>query len=273
MITNWDLAYDNRVHVGNDVAEAFFAASVEKAHAFRDAMTASGRAKLDLAYGRADREKLDLFLPESAAKGLAVFVHGGFWRMFSKSDWSHLAAGAVARGWAVAVPSYTLAPEARVSQITRQTAAAVEFAATLVEGPVRIAGHSAGGHLVSRLLCTDFPLSQQLAGRLAHAVSISGISDVRPMLRLALNETFRFDEAEAAAESPALLAPREGASITCWVGGAELPEFLRQNDLLANIWTGLGAETETIHAPGKNHFTVLDDMLDPDSELTRRIAP
>jgi acetyl esterase/lipase len=99
------------------------------------------------------------------------------------------------------MPSYTLAPDARVAQITRQAAAATEFAASLVEGPVRIAGHSAGGHLASRLLCTDIPLSPQLAGRIAHVVSISGISDVRPMLRLALNETFGFDEAEAAAES------------------------------------------------------------------------
>jgi acetyl esterase/lipase len=171
------------------------------------------------------------------------------------------------------MPSYTLAPDARVAHITRQAAAAVEFAASLVEGPVRIAGHSAGGHLASRLLCTDIPLSPQLAGRIAHVVSISGISDVRPMLRLALNETFGFDEAEAAAESPALHPPRAGASITCWVGGAELPEFIRQNDLLANIWTGLGAATESVHAPGKNHFTVLYDLLDADSELTRRVAP
>jgi acetyl esterase/lipase len=273
MITDWDLAYDNRTHVGNDAAEAFFAECAERAQQFRDGMTAKGKARLDLAYGQAEREKLDLFLPETAPKGLVVFIHGGFWRMFSKSDWSHFATGALARGWAVAMPSYTLAPDARVSQITKQAAAAAEFAATLVQGPVRIAGHSAGGHLASRLLCTDVPLSPQLIERIRHVVSISGISDVRPLLRVALNETFGFDEAEAAAESPALLAPRADGSITCWVGGAELPEFIRQNDLLANIWTGLSAATESIHAPGKNHFTVLNDLLDADSELTRHVAP
>jgi len=273
MITDWDRAYDNRSHVGNDVAEAFFAECAKRAQGFRDEMTAKGRAQLDLAYGQAEREKLDLFLPERTPKGLTVYIHGGFWRMFDKSFWSHLAAGALARGWAVAMPSYTLAPDVRVSHITKQTAAAVEFAATQIVGPVRIAGHSAGGHLASRMHCTDIPLAAQLVERTEHIISISGLSDARPLLHLALNEIFRFDEVEAAAESPALHHPRAGASITCWVGGAELPEFIRQNDLLANIWTGLGATTETVHAPGKNHFTVLDDLLEPDSELNKRIAP
>ena len=35
----------------------------------------------------------------------------------------------------------------------------------------------------------------------------------------------------------------DGARITCWAGGGERAEFLRQNALLANIWTGLSATT------------------------------
>ena len=47
-----------------------------------------------------------------------MFVHGGYWLRFDRDMWSHLAAGAVARGWACAIPSYTLAPEARISAMT-----------------------------------------------------------------------------------------------------------------------------------------------------------
>jgi len=273
MITDWDKAYDNRGHVGHEWAEAFFARGAADAAAFREAMLAEKRAELDLAYGRAERERLDLFLPERAPKGLAFFVHGGFWRLFDKSQWSHLTAGALARGWALAVPSYTLAPEARISEITRQVARMVEFAAGRVEGPLRLSGHSAGGHLVSRMLCRDIEMAASVAARIEHVVSISGVHDCRPMLKLALNETFRFDKDEAARESPALQWPVESASMTCWVGGAELPEFLRQNDLLANIWTGLGAKTRSVHAPGKNHFTVLEELVDPNAALTMEIAP
>lgn len=273
MITDWDQAYDNRGHVGNDAAEAFLAKCAEEAEAFRDRMVRKGKAQLDLAYGNRTREKLDLFLPDTEPKGLAFFIHGGFWRMFDKSLWSHLAAGGVARGWAVAMPSYTLTPEVRISQITKQTARMVEFAAGLIDGPLRISGHSAGGHLASRLLCTDVTLDPSAASRIEHVISISGVHDLRPMLRVAMNESFRLDEAEAVAESPALRHPREAASLTCWVGSSELPEFVRQNDLLANIWTGLGASTDVAHAPGKNHFTVLDDLPDPDSALNKLIAP
>jgi arylformamidase len=33
----------------------------------------------------------DLFLPEGTPAGLAVFVHGGYWKAFDRSVWSHLA--------------------------------------------------------------------------------------------------------------------------------------------------------------------------------------
>ena len=71
------------------------------------------------------------FSPEAAPQGLLVFVHGGYWLRFDREMWSHLAAGAVARGWACAVPSYTLAPEARIGAMTREIASAVEVAANL----------------------------------------------------------------------------------------------------------------------------------------------
>ena len=38
---------------------------------------------------------------------------------FDRGDWSHFAAGALARGWAVAIPGYVLAPKARIAAITR----------------------------------------------------------------------------------------------------------------------------------------------------------
>ena len=68
--------------------------------------------------GTAPRNRFDLFLPEDAPKGLVVFVHGGYWVRFDKSYWSHLARGSVEHGYAVAMPSYTLCPQTRISGIT-----------------------------------------------------------------------------------------------------------------------------------------------------------
>jgi len=265
MIHDWDDAYANGAHIAG--ADGYPPRWATRAADFRRSMADAGRAEIDLRYGEAMRERFDLFHPEEPAKGLAVFVHGGYWMAFDKSSWSHLAAGAVARGWAVAVPSYTLCPEARIADITRQIGRAVEAAAGRVAGPIHLAGHSAGGHLVTRMACTDGPLPDPLRARLARIASISGLHDLRPLLRTRMNETLRLDPTEAAAESAALQAPLPGLQLVCWVGAGERPEFRRQNALLANIWTGLGARAQAIEAPGRNHFDVIDDLSAADTPL------
>jgi hypothetical protein len=111
------------------------------------------------------------------------------------------------------------------------------------------------------------PLSPDVLTRIANTVSISGLHDLRPLLQTTMNDILHLDEEEAARESAALLKPALPCSITCWVGADERPEFVRQNDLLANIWTGLGASTRAVHAPDKHHFNVIADLADPKSDL------
>ena len=271
MITDWDDAYSNSSHIPD--AALYAPRWVARASAYRERLGAQGRARLDLAYGAAERERLDLFLPTGTPKGLFVFVHGGYWMAFDKSTWSHLAEGAVERGWAAALPSYTLAPAARVSEITRQIARAVAFAAGLVVGPLRLSGHSAGGHLVTRLISHTSALASEVADRIEQTISLSGVHDLRPLLMTRMNQTLGMDEAEAQAESAALLRPRAAARVVCWAGAKERPEFVRQNALLANIWLGLGADARAVLAADKHHFDVIDDLSDPLSELAQLCAP
>ena len=264
---DWDDAYANAAHIPG--SEAFPPRWAREAAAFRDRL--GERARLGIPYGKAPDALLDLFVPDGVPRGLVVFVHGGYWQRFGRRDWSHLAAGGVERGWAVAIPGYTLCPGIRVAGITRQIGAALVRAGDLVAGPVRLAGHSAGGHLVTRMLCDDAPLPAQLAERIERTVSISGVHDLRPLLRTRLNEALRLDTDEARAESPALATPREGVRITAWVGADERPEFVRQSALLANIWTGLGAETAAVEEPGRHHFDVIDGLADPGSPLMQAL--
>ncbi|MEO1491421.1 MAG: alpha/beta hydrolase [Pseudomonadota bacterium] len=264
---DWDKAYANHTFI--DGAAGYPPRWAAEAAAFRANL--SHRARLDLAYGDAPRERLDLFLPDDTPEGLIVFVHGGYWRRFDKSSWSHLAAGGVALGWAVAMPSYTLCPEVRIRDITRQIGTAIAVAADEVAGPIRLTGHSAGGHLVTRMLCADAPLCPHVAARIVNTVSISGVHDLRPLLYTEMNTDFRMDAAEAIAESPALLIPRPEARLTCWVGADERPEFVRQSALLANIWTGLGAETDAVEEPARHHFDVIDGLTDAYSALMQTL--
>ena len=115
---------------------------------------------------------------------------------------------------------------------------------------------------------TGAPLLEAVQPRIRHVVSISGVHDLRPLMRTGMNATLHIDEAEALAESPALLRPREGIRLTCWVGGSERAEFLRQNALLANIWTGLGARTAAVSEPDRHHFNVIDGLTEANHPLT-----
>lgn len=265
-IADWDDAYANFPNVPR--SERWPEAWVEPSRAYRERLAAEGRFDADIAYGDDPRQVFDLFRPASSPRGLAVFVHGGYWMRFDKSYWSHLAAGPVDRGYAVAMPSYRLCPAVPIGAITGDIAAALGKAAGLVDGPIHLAGHSAGGHLVSRMATATAGLPAAVAGRIAHVVSISGVHDLRPLTMTAMNETLAIDAATASAESPALLEPVPGTRLTCWVGASERAEFIRQSALLANVWTGLQAATALVIEPDRHHFDVIDGLGEADHPLT-----
>lgn len=268
-IPDWDVAYTNGAYIpGGDRWPDAWAAP---AKAYREERAAAGKAQLDLEYGPEERHRFDLFLPDAAPKGVVVFIHGGYWMRFDHTIWSHLARGPLAHGYAVAMPTYTLCPQNRIAGITAEIGMAVETIAGMAAGPIHIAGHSAGGHLASRMACANAPLSDAVRDRIRAVVSISGLHDLRPLMRTAMNATLGIDEAEAMAESPLFLEPRAGIPVTFWVGGAERAEFIRQSKLLANAWIGVGAATAYVEEPDRHHFTVVDGLADPNHALTRAV--
>lgn len=250
---DWDRAYQNGAFIPG--SETLAADLARDAAAFR--ATCGDRLQAGLPYGPGARQQLDLIRPEGTVRGVMVFVHGGYWLAFGRESWTHYAAGALARGWAVALPSYTLAPEARISQMTQEIAAAARMAAGLVPGPVVVTGHSAGGHLSARMGCADIEVP-----RLARVVPISPLADLETLTLTEMNLKLRLDEAEVATESPSRLPRRAGVEAHVWVGGNERPAFLWQARILSEDW----ACRWTV-APGHHHFSVIEDLRDPSSAL------
>lgn len=256
-VHDWDDAYSNGIHIpGNERFQTFWEA---RSKSFRDAHRPES-------IGRGD-----LFLPDGPPQGLMVFIHGGYWLKGAPAGWSHLAEGALARGWAAILPGYPLAPEVRIRDITRHVAAEISAAAERVPGPIALCGHSAGGHLAARMICTDSSLALDTAARIKSCVPISPITDLRPLMSTQMNDVLKLDLAEAVSESPALLAPRMEIPLTCWVGGMERPEFIRQAKLLANIWAGLGAPTDCVVDPGRHHFNIFEGLTRADSPLLNTV--
>ncbi len=240
-------------------ADALAARWAPAAAAFR----AGTPGQLGLPYGPAPRHRFDLFQPAGTSQGLVVFIHGGYWLESNRSDWSHLAAGALARGWACVLPSYTLAPAVGIASITQEVAAAIRAAQALVAGPVAVTGHSAGGHLAARMACADIDLP-----RVVRSVPISPIAELGPLTLTAMQADLRITPEEAEAESPARLPLRPGCTAHVWVGAMERPAFLWQARTLSEAWSCPWTPT-----PDRHHFDVIDDLCDPDSNLMEMIAP
>jgi acetyl esterase/lipase len=237
------------------------------AREWRDLEAALGRARLNDSYGPGSRQKIDFFHPAGKPEGLILFIHGGYWMKFDRSNWSHFARGGTERGWAVAMPSYTLAPEARISAMTKEMMQALIHAAGRVQGPIRLAGHSAGGHLVARMLCPDVDLPAEILARLARVMPISPVADLRPLLETSMNATLALDPEEAERESPALCPTPRDVPVTVWVGGDERPVFLDQARFLAEAWP----RSDLVIDNGRHHFDVIDGLGDPDSEMLARL--
>jgi hypothetical protein len=271
-ICDWDDAYANASHIpnGSDYLDAWATSAAD----FRQEMLSKGLAKLDIPYAAGERNKFDLFMPDSAkgpVKGLVVYVHGGFWMMLDKNYWSHLAKGCLDASYAVAMPSYTLCPNISIQGIVQEIATAIESAAGMVKGEIRLTGHSAGGHLVTSMLCEDSPLKASICQRIVKTVSISGVHDLRPLLNTQMNEKLRLDNQQAIQGSTVLKAPGHLTPLTCWVGSDERPEFKRLNRLQADIWKGFDISTQWVEEHNKHHFNVIDGLIDKQHPLMQSL--
>ena len=255
-----DDAYANGAYIPD--ADRFMDRWPRRAAEFRK----TANAEPAIPYGSGEREKFDLFRPAADAAGCMIFVHGGYWKALHRSDWSHLAAGALQRGWAVAMPSYDLCPAVGISDITRQIQAAVIEIAVRIDGPISLVGHSAGGHLVARMLDPDL-LPDNVADRIVACVPVSPLADLEPLLRTSMNEDFGLTVQQARAESP-IYQPVPEVPVTVWVGGHERPAFLDQARWLSDAWG-----CDHVVAAGKHHFDVIDALEDADSDMIACLTP
>ena len=199
------------------------------------------------AYGDGAGETLDVF-PRRRAPGapVLVFIHGGYWRALDKADHSFVAPSFIARrrdgGGAQlrAVPGGDASSTSRCRWL-RALAWAWRHAARYGGDPQRIvvAGHSAGGHLAAMLLCCRWKqVADDLPAQLvAGALSISGLYDLEPLRHTPfLQADLQLTPASVRAAEPGLLPAAARAAATPLVGADESEEFLRQNQLIRDVW-------------------------------------
>ncbi|GBD48880.1 alpha/beta hydrolase [Methylopila sp. Yamaguchi] len=253
-----DAAYNNNAAV--PTSAAWVAARDVAAPAFR----AAHPAKLDVAYGPKPRQAFDLYPAADPDAPCLVFIHGGYWQKNSREVFAHYAQGALDAGWAVAMPSHTLAPDASLTEIVAELGAALDWLArdgrTLgVGGRIVLSGWSAGGHLVAMLLGHS---------AVAAGLAISGVYELEPIRDTFLNAALKLTDEEIATLSP-LRLPVTRKPLAIAYGTAEVPALIHDSLALHAKRTEAGAPGALIPIEGADHFSILDGLLSADGVLVK----
>ncbi|MBM3345830.1 MAG: alpha/beta hydrolase [Betaproteobacteria bacterium] len=266
--TDYDLLYNPRLTVAD--APAF----IERWRVSSARARAQLDGYLDVPYGNAATERMDIFRARGSSKALLMFIHGGYWRALGKAEFSFIATPYTDAGITVAVPGYALCPAVQVRDIVMQM---VQAAAWLHRngrhfgapaGQLHVAGHSAGGQLAAMLLaCLWRAYATDLPDKVVRAaLSVSGLYDLRDVARApSINVDVRLDPESALQVSPAFLPPATDAPLYTAFGADENTGFHFQSQLIARRWREV--LREDIVCPGDHHFSVLDRFADPRSAL------
>lgn len=184
---------------------------------------------------------------------LLIYIHGGYWQQLGASDSLFNAADAKQHGVSLAALEYTLAPVATIEQIIDECIEqVVEVVRECSPSRVALAGCSAGAHLVASCL-----QDESVRAAVDYAVLLSGIYDLRPLVRTATNAPLFLDEDRAAQLSPLLHPVDRLPEALVAVGRHEPPEFIRQSrDFASHI-----RSAPAVVVDDRDHFNLPYDLL------------
>jgi acetyl esterase/lipase len=241
------------------------------------------RVERDLKYGPAERNRLDIFMPQASTSGrpVLIFVHGGAFiggnkrRAPDSPFYDNIMLWAAKNGFIGVNMTYRLAPQSPWPAGAEDIATAIQWLSKeIVErggDPSRIylMGHSAGAiHVASYVSHPEFYKVKN--GGVKGAIMLSGIYDLTAApLTDPERAYFGSDASRYAAESslPGLLK----TSVPLMAVSAELdpPGFVKQLDLFkeATCKRGSGC-ARTLMLPQHDHMSEVYSINTADTRLT-----
>lgn len=165
-----------------------------------------GPVQLDQAYGPADLQRTDVYLPPSSLTRppegwpVVVFFHGGSWVRGQRSEYRFVGQALASRGVVAVVADYRLYPQVRYPDFLRDSAAAVAWAVSRAPAwqadaqRVFTMGHSAGAYNAAMLAVDARWLREAGLGPFALAgwVGLAGPYDFLPIQDEEVKPVFGF---------------------------------------------------------------------------------
>ena len=222
---------------------------------------------LDLRYGPRQRNRIDILKVADRAPTL-LFIHGGYWQMRAKENFTVVAEGPLAHGINVALIGYTLAPDVTLDEMVAEIHAGIDHLVAQLPAlggdgsGIVIAGWSAGGHLAAMALSHP---------KVTGGVAVSGIYDLEPIRHSYLNDKLGLDEAMSRRNSPMAQEGGPMKRLALVAGGAELPLLRQQTAEFAAHRVRYGLPVAYEEIPGADHFSVMDQLISPQGRITMLI--
>lgn len=256
-----DKAYNNSLAVANssEIVQSWVQSSIsakERLHGDRD-----------ISYGDSKFQSFDFFSAGEDAP-IVVFLHGGFWQMRSKDDFTFIAPPLVEASISVAMLGYRLAPHANMHDIVQDVRDGLRAIRAhmkmnnIVSQKIWLLGWSAGAHLITMV---------QDEACVLGGTAISGIYDLEPMRHCYINEKLRLDESTSLKNSPILLQQNAAKPLDIFVGGTELPEMQKQSIDFSAYRNSTNAKGTFKNIPEKNHYTILDELTDKNGKIFKAL--
>ena len=231
----------------------------------------------DLIYGISIDETLDLCLAEVDDSPLVIFIHGGYWQLLSKNDCLFPAKDFFDEGISYCSIDYTLAPHANIDEMIEQCIRAVQW---LYQSAIKygydekkffLIGSSAGAHLAAMTMLTDWENYDLPADIIKGCTLLSGVYDIRPIVKTYINEPLNLDMKTASMLSPLFKVRSHTANLIISWGENETNEFKRQSIEFDKKWKACGNTSHLLEVKGNNHFDIVFNMMKKDCVLRKLI--
>lgn len=190
---------------------------------------------LNIPYGNAPLQTLDIFPSATPNAPVLIFIHGGYWKALDKKSYSFIAEPYINNNITTCIINYQLIPNVTMKGLVNDVRSAINWILKEIShyngnsNKIILSGHSAGGHLALLSYLSD----QQIRNSTQAICSLSGIFDLAPIKNSYLNNILNLNDLDVTTFS---VSNKDLSIVTCptliSVGANETAFFIEQSKTL-----------------------------------------
>ena len=254
---------------------------LEKSLRWSEQVRRSVRTELDVPYGVAERQKLDIYLPEenfTEPLPVFMFLHGGYWVIGHKDIVGFMAPPIIAAPAIFAAVGYRMAPESKYPDQVDDCRNALGWLHRNIArhggDPERIfvGGHSAGGHLAALIALQterfeDWRLPRNLVKGCFPVSGVFDLANIPPDRR----DAFLASAEDVHPASPVHNVAGNTTPFLLEIGENDFPNLRQDHVAMLDALRSQSGEVTELERKGHNHFEISLDHGDPDSPWVAKV--